>query len=171
MIVEIKYTNKNAELMYTGGDIYGSKMAAAFDLKANIDAPMTILTGEQAFIPTGIMLNMAVEQEWNGTNPFAAVILPRSGRGSKEGLVLANTSGLIDQDYQGEIIVCAWARPTSGYVDKLSSRMSSSPVFIKPGDRIAQLMFVPIIRPTFVVAHEFSDQTTRGANGFGSTGN
>lgn len=171
MIVEIKFTNENAESMYANSKMSGSQLAAAIDLKANISEPLTLLTGEQAFIPTGIMLNMAAEREWNGTSHFAAVILPRSGRGSKEGLVLANTNGLIDQDYQGEIIVCAWARPTSGYVDRLTSRMSSSPVFIKPGERIAQMMFVPIIRPTFVVASEFSQLTARGANGFGSTGN
>lgn len=171
MIVEIKFTDETAEKIYGQQTISGSTLAAAIDLKANIKEPITILTGEQAYIPTGIMLNMVAEQEWNGGAPMAGIVLPRSGRGSKEGLVLGNTNGLIDQDYQGEIIVCAWARPTSGHVSQTTYRLSSNPVFIKPGERIAQLMFVPIIRPTFVVSAEFTKKTARGANGFGSTGN
>jgi dUTP pyrophosphatase len=91
-------------------------------------------------------------------DPFiAATILPRSGIGHRQGIVLGNLTGLIDADYQGPILVSVWNR-------------GGESVTIAPGDRIAQMMFVPVIRPSFAVVEAFSDATERGAGGFGSTG-
>jgi dUTP pyrophosphatase len=168
-MIEIIYTTEAAARAYgEEAPQYGSAGAAAFDLRAMIDAPMTILPAEQKFIPTGIRLNMA-EQERAAFN-LAAIALPRSGRGSKEGLVLGNTAGLIDEDFQGEIMLCAWARPTDGHINAQNYRIGGRPIHIEPGERVAQLMFIPVLRPQFKVVTEFSKTTERGAGGFGSTG-
>lgn len=133
---------------------YHSEMAAAVDLHACIDAAITLEPGTPAqLIPTGIAIAM--------NDPhMAAVIAPRSGLGHKKGLVLGNLQGIIDADYQGPILVSAWNRNALG----------TPPIVIEPGDRIAQMMFVPILRPVFNIVDDFSVATERSAGGFGSTG-
>jgi dUTP pyrophosphatase len=137
-----------------------------------IDAPVTILPGEQKLIGTGIQLNMsrALVSDAEKHIRVAAIAIPRSGRGSKEGLCLANTVGLIDQDYTGEIMLCCWARPTNSHINITTARVGGAPIHIEPYERIAQLMIVPVFRPRMLIVDEFSDQTARGAGGFGSTG-
>lgn len=142
----------------------GTIGAAAFDLQAariidnegnaiEINEPIEIAPGQTLKIGTGIAIHMC-------STGVASMILPRSGRGSK-GLVIGNLVGLIDSDYQGELIVCLWNRnpESSGVVQK-----------IDPLERIAQLMFVPILQVGFQEVQEFSEDSSRGDNGFGSTG-
>ncbi len=147
--VEIKILD--ARLREWGLPRYHSEGAAALDLHACLDAPHTIAPGAPpALISAGFALHMA--------NPhIAALVLPRSGLGHKQGLVLGNLVGLIDSDYTGPIMVSAWNRGTE-------------PVQLKPGDRFAQLMFVPVLRPVMEIVDEFSISSARGAGGFGSTG-
>ncbi len=133
---------------------YQSQMAAAIDLHACLDAPL-VLPPETApaLIPAGFAVHMA--------NPnLAALVLPRSGLGHRKGLVLGNLVGLIDPDYTGPILVSTWNRNPAG----------SEPITIAPGDRFAQLLFVPIVRPVLRVVETFSTDSKRGAGGFGSTG-
>lgn len=133
---------------------YQSDMAAAVDLFACLDAPLVVEPGSPAvLVPAGFSLFIR--------DPFiAAIILPRSGLGHKKGLVLGNLAGLIDADYLGPILVSVWNRNPPG----------SGAVTIEPGDRIAQMMFVPLVRPRFAIVEDFSSGTDRGAGGFGSTG-
>ena len=147
--VEVKILD--ARLRDWGMPRYHSDGAAALDLHACVDAPLTIQPGDPpALISAGFALHMA--------NPnVAALLLPRSGLGHKQGLVLGNLVGLIDSDYTGPVMVSAWNRGTA-------------PVTLNPGDRFAQLMFVPVLRPTLVEVDNFSAASTRGAGGFGSTG-
>lgn len=155
MNVEVKYLRPIAVQC---GIKYGSQGAAALDLIAAIDEPINLWPGSEASIPTGIALHMADPN-------VCAVILPRSGLGAKNGIVLGNLVGLIDSDYQGEVIVAAWYRRSVG------SEMRNNPRFtINPGDRIAQMMFLPVLHPKLVRVEEFSASTDRGAGGFGSTG-
>lgn len=169
-MIELIYTTEAAAKAYgADGPQYSTDGAAAFDLRAMTDTAICILPSEQVMIPTGIRLNMTTE-DCGPDLRISAIALPRSGRGSKEGLVLGNTIGLIDEDYQGEIMICAWARPTSGHMNAANHRQGGTPVHIEPGERIAQLMFVPVIRPAFKVVAEFSGKTERGDGGFGSTG-
>jgi len=128
-----------------------SQMAAAIDLHACLDAPLTIAPGVvPELIPAGFALHIA--------NPhIAALILPRSGMGHRQGLVLGNLVGLIDPDYTGPIMVSAWNRGTA-------------PITLNPGDRFAQMMFVPVLRPVLQPVEVFSQNSERGAGGFGSTG-
>jgi dUTP pyrophosphatase len=129
-------------------------MAAAIDLHACLDNPLHLEPqSPAALIPAGIALHMA-------HSGMAALIVPRSGLGHKKGLVLGNLVGLIDADYTGPIMVSAWNRNAPG----------TPPVLIEPGERIAQMMFVPILRPGFTVVDAFTQVTGRGAGGFGSTG-
>ncbi|HTR16297.1 MAG TPA: dUTP diphosphatase [Acetobacteraceae bacterium] len=133
---------------------YQSDMAAAIDLHACLDAPAEIHPGAAPLlIPAGIAVHMADPQ-------LAALILPRSGLGHRKGLVLGNLIGLIDPDYTGPILVSTWNRNPPG----------TAPVIIAPGERFAQMMFVPIARPRFTTVEEFSRTSERGAGGFGSTG-
>ncbi len=134
-----------------------------------IAGPATILPGEQLLINTGIKINLDSMKKVDFMR-YAAIAMPRSGRGSKEGLVLANTIGLIDQDYIGEIMLCCWARPTNGSVHSSENRLGGNPIHIEPFDRIAQLVFVPVLRPEIRVTNCLSQDTARGAGGFGSTG-
>lgn len=128
---------------------YETSDAAGLDLRACIDDALTIQPGETQLIPTGISIYIA--------NPHvAAVILPRSGLGHKHGLVLGNLVGLIDADYQGPLMVSCWNRGSAAYT-------------MQPGDRIAQLVFLPIVRAEFNVVKEFT-ATDRGTGGFGSSG-
>jgi len=130
----------------------GTSMSAGYDLIACIDEKISIRNGEKAtLIPTGLAMFI-------GTGHIAGLILPRSGLGHKQGLVLGNTLGLVDGDYQNQWFVSAWNR---GQQDE---------IVINPGDRIAQVMFVPAFHPKFVQVEEFSTGTERGTGGFGSTG-
>lgn len=132
---------------------YGSDGAAGLDLRAAITSRITVYPGETAMINTGIALNIK-------SAAIAAFIYPRSGLG-KKGLVLANTVGVIDSDYQGEIMLCVWNRNDTSY---------GAPVHVEPLERIAQLVFQPVMRAEFKVVEAFSEETKRGAGGFGSTG-
>jgi dUTP pyrophosphatase len=119
------------------------------DLRAMIDTAMTIAPGETQLIPTGIAVHVA--------DPgLAAVILPRSGLGHKHGIVLGNLVGLIDSDYQGPLMVSCWNR-------------SDTPFTLEIGDRLAQLVFVPVVQAQFKLVDEF-DSSDRGEGGFGHSG-
>lgn len=132
---------------------YQSEMAAAIDLFACLDAPLALRPASPAeMIPSGISVFI-------GDPRVAAVIVPRSGLGHR-GLVLGNLVGVLDADYLGPVVVSVWNRNPAG----------TDPIKIRPGDRIAQMLFVPIVRPTFAVVEEFSRWTARGSGGFGSTG-
>jgi dUTP pyrophosphatase len=123
--------------------------SAGMDLRACIDAPLILGAGAAELIATGISIYIADPQ-------LAAVLLPRSGLGHKNGIVLGNLVGLIDSDYQGPLMVSVWNR-------------GAAPFTINPGDRIAQMVFVPVVQVGFEVVQDFS-ATTRGAGGFGSSG-
>ena len=128
---------------------YETGGAAGLDLRACIDAPAEITPGGTLLVPSGIAIHIA--------DPgLAAVVLPRSGLGHKHGIVLGNLVGLIDSDYQGEILISVWNR-------------GDEPFTIEPGERIAQLVFLPVVRPRFEVVEAF-DETERGAGGFGHSG-
>ncbi len=133
---------------------YQSEMAAAVDLHACIDGPLELRPGDPpALIPSGIAVHMA--------DPgMAALVLPRSGLGHRKGLVLGNLVGLIDADYTGPVLVSAWNRNAPG----------TDPILLLPGERFAQMVFVPVVRPRFEVVEAFSALSGRGAGGFGSTG-
>jgi dUTP pyrophosphatase len=133
---------------------YQSDMAAGIDLHACIDETVLLSPGAPPLlIGAGIAVHM-------GDPHMAALIVPRSGLGHKKGLVVGNLVGVIDADYLGPIMVSAWNRSAPG----------SAPIAISPGDRIAQMLFVPILRPGFRVVEAFSGSTARGEGGFGSTG-
>ncbi len=150
----IEVTVLDPRLREWGLPAYQSAMAAAIDLHACIDGPLRLLAQAPAqLIPVGIAVHMARDD-------MAAIIVPRSGLGHKKGLVLGNLVGVIDADYTGPIMVSAWNRSEAG----------SEAVVIQPGERIAQMMFVPVLRPAFTVVEAFSRVTARGAGGFGSTG-
>lgn len=170
MNIELIYTSEEAKRAYEGdtaepnGPQYATEHSAAFDVRAIIPEAVIIQPGEQYQIPIGIKLNMrSVEHIIPRGLKLAALILPRSGRGSKEGLCIANTVGLIDEDFQGEISFTAWARPTKAE--------GSAPIVIQPGERIGQLMLTYAPRFGFAVVKAFSATTNRGEGGFGSTGN
>lgn len=128
---------------------YETADAAGLDLRACINEPLTIQPGETHLIPTGISIYI-------GDPNLAAVILPRSGLGHKHGIVLGNLVGLIDADYQGPLMVSCWNRGQAAYT-------------MTPGDRIAQLVFLPIARAQFEVVDNFT-ATERGSGGFGHSG-
>ncbi|HSN00697.1 MAG TPA: dUTP diphosphatase [Rudaea sp.] len=123
--------------------------SAGMDLRAAVDAPLTLAPGASALIPTGIAIHV-------GDPDYCAVILPRSGLGHKHGIVLGNLIGLIDADYQGPLMISCWNR-------------AQVPYTIAPGERIAQLVFLPVARAQFRVVEEF-DASQRGEGGFGHTG-
>ena len=123
--------------------------SAGLDLRACLDAPLVLEPGQTHLVPTGIAIHLA-------DAGFAAVLLPRSGLGHKHGIVLGNLVGLIDSDYQGQVMVSVWNR-------------SAHPFTIAPGDRIAQMVVVPVVQVEFDVVAEF-EASGRGAGGFGSTG-
>ena len=128
---------------------YATAGSAGLDLRACIDAPITIEAGATVLSPTGLAIHLA--------DPgYAAMILPRSGMGHKNGIVLGNLVGLIDSDYQGQLMVSTWNRGQAAFT-------------LHPMDRLAQLIVVPVLQVGFNVVDEF-DTTERGANGFGSTG-
>ena len=133
---------------------YQTAGSAAIDLFACLDTTIEVAPQAPAvLIPSGIALSF-------DDFSFAGLVLPRSGQGHKRGLVLGNSTGLIDPDYTGEILISTWNRNPPG----------SDPIMIQPGERIAQMIFVPVIRPAFTVVDSFSRSTARAAGGFGSTG-
>jgi dUTP pyrophosphatase len=151
-VIELKLLDQR--LRQWGLPRYQTGQAAAIDLHACLDAPLELPPGAPpALVSSGIALHMA-------DGGMAALVLPRSGLGHKKGLVLGNLVGLIDADYTGPILVSAWNRNPPG----------SQPITIAPGERFAQMVFVPILRPDFAVVEEFSTDSSRGAGGFGSTG-
>lgn len=128
---------------------YATPGSAGLDLRACLDAPLTLNPGETRLIPTGLAIHLA--------DPgYAALILPRSGLGHKHGVVLGNLVGLIDSDYQGELMVSLWNR-------------GQEPFTVQPLERIAQMVIVPVVQAKFRLVQEF-EQSQRGAGGFGSTG-
>ncbi len=135
---------------------YGTDGAAGLDLRACIDAPIQLKTGDTQLIPTGIAIHIADPN-------YAAILLPRSGLGHKHGIVLGNLTGLIDSDYQGQILVSCWNRGNG------ESGVSDNAFTINPGDRIAQMMILPVVRAEFNLVEEF-EESERGGGGFGSTG-
>jgi len=128
---------------------YATPGSAGLDLRACLDAPLEIAPGETHLIPTGLAIYIA--------DPgYAAMILPRSGLGHKHGIVLGNLVGLIDSDYQGQLMVSTWNRGQTTFT-------------LNPMERLAQLVIVPVLQVGFRVVEEFGD-SERGAEGFGSTG-
>ena len=128
---------------------YATAASAGMDLRALCDAPVTLAPGEAQLLATGLAIHI-------GDASLCAVILPRSGLGHKQGLVLGNLVGLIDADYQGPLMVSLWNR-------------GQNPQVIQPGDRIAQLVFLPVVRTRFRQVENF-EQSARGEGGFGHTG-
>ncbi|SDT07580.1 deoxyuridine 5'-triphosphate nucleotidohydrolase [Halopseudomonas xinjiangensis] len=128
---------------------YATQGSAGLDLRAMLEQPLTLEPGQTQLLPTGLAIHIA--------DPgLAALILPRSGLGHKHGIVLGNLVGLIDSDYQGELMVSCWNRGQTAFT-------------IEPGERIAQLVLVPVLQARIDIVDSFDD-STRGAGGFGHTG-
>jgi dUTP pyrophosphatase len=128
---------------------YATGGSAGLDLRACVDAPLTLQPGDTALVPTGLAIHIA--------DPgLAAMIIPRSGLGHKHGIVLGNLVGLIDSDYQGQLFVSCWNRGRDAFV-------------VNPMERIAQLVVVPVVQVALNIVESFAE-SSRGAGGFGSTG-
>ena len=128
---------------------YATEASAALDLRAALDAPLELAPGDAALVPTGLAIHLA-------DPTLCALVLPRSGLGHRHGIVMGNGTGLIDADYQGPLMVSTWNRGTEAFT-------------IAPGDRIAQLLLLPIQRARLQVVDTF-EHSSRGAGGFGHTG-
>ncbi len=128
---------------------YATDGSAGLDMRACIDEPQTVNPGDTVLVPTGMAIHISDAS-------LAAVLLPRSGLGHKHGLVLGNLTGLIDSDYQGQVFISCWNRGSKSYE-------------IQPGERIAQMVFVPVEQVRFSIVEEFDD-SGRGAGGFGHSG-
>ena len=128
---------------------YATSASAGLDLRAALDEPLVLQPGDTALVPSGLAIHL-------GDPGLCAVILPRSGLGHKHGIVLGNGTGLIDADYQGPLLISVWNRGREAFT-------------MQPGDRIAQLVVLPIVRATLQVVEEF-ETSARGAGGFGHTG-
>ena len=128
---------------------YATEGSAGLDMRACIDEPLVVEPGQTVLVPSGLAIHI-------GDPGLAAVLLPRSGLGHKHGLVLGNLTGLIDSDYQGQVFVSIWNRGSKTYE-------------IEPGERIAQMVFVPVEQVRFDVVEEFND-SSRGDGGFGHSG-
>ena len=128
---------------------YATAASAGLDLRAALDAALVLQPGDTALVPSGLAIHL-------GDPGLCAMILPRSGLGHKHGIVLGNGTGLIDADYQGPLLVSVWNRGRQAFT-------------MQPGDRIAQLVVLPIVRATLQVVDEF-ETSARGAGGFGHTG-
>ena len=128
---------------------YATSGSAGLDMRACIDEPVTVAPGETVLVPTGIAIHIC-------DAGLAAVLLPRSGLGHKHGLVLGNLTGLIDSDYQGQVFISCWNRGSKSYD-------------VQPGERIAQMVFVPVQQVQFEIVDEFAD-SDRGEGGFGHSG-
>lgn len=128
---------------------YATAASAGLDLRAALDAPLTLQPGDAALVPSGLAIHL-------GDAELCAVILPRSGLGHKHGIVLGNGTGLIDADYQGPLQISVWNRGREAFT-------------MQPGDRIAQLVVLPIVRAALQLVEEF-ETSARGSGGFGHTG-
>ncbi len=128
---------------------YATSGSAGLDLRAMVDAPTQLEPGQTMLVPTGMAIHI-------GDPSLAAIILPRSGLGHKQGIVLGNLVGLIDSDYQGPLMVSAWNR-------------GAEPFIISPGERLAQLVFVPVVQAQFEIVDSFAE-SARGEGGFGHSG-
>ncbi|KXU87787.1 deoxyuridine 5'-triphosphate nucleotidohydrolase [Paraburkholderia monticola] len=128
---------------------YATTGSAGLDLRACLSEPLTLEPGQTALVPTGLAIHV-------GDPGYAALILPRSGLGHKHGIVLGNLVGLIDSDYQGQLMVSTWNRGETTFV-------------LNPMERLAQLVIVPVVQAEFNVVDDF-EESVRGAGGFGSTG-
>lgn len=128
---------------------YASAGSAGVDLRACVDTPLEVAAASSHLIPSGIAIHI-------GDTGLAAMLLPRSGLGHKHGIVLGNLTGLIDSDYQGQVFISIWNRSRVTYT-------------IEPGERIAQMVFVPVVQTTFDLVEDF-DTTRRGTGGFGHSG-
>ncbi|KRA46239.1 dUTP diphosphatase [Pseudoxanthomonas sp. Root630] len=128
---------------------YATEASAGMDLRAALDAPLVLEPGDAALVPSGIALHL-------GDPHLCAVVLPRSGLGHRHGIVLGNGTGLIDADYQGPLLISVWNRGREAFT-------------IQPGDRIAQVMVLPVVRVALQVVDTFAD-SARGTGGFGHTG-
>lgn len=129
---------------------YATSGSAGLDLQACLNDPLQLKPNQTELIPSGLAIHIDDPQ-------YAAMILPRSGLGHKHGIVLGNLTGLIDSDYQGELMISCWNRGVDSFT-------------INPGDRIAQLIIVPVIRADFEIVDDFSSDSLRGSGGFGHTG-
>ncbi len=128
---------------------YATTGSAGLDLRACLEAPITLAPGEATLVPTGLAIHL-------GDPGYAAMIIPRSGLGHRHGIVLGNLVGLIDSDYQGQLLVSCWNRSREAFV-------------VNPLERIAQLVVVPVMQVELNVVESF-EESSRGAGGFGSTG-
>lgn len=128
---------------------YATDGSAGMDMRAMLEEPLTIAPGETHLIPTGLAIHI-------GDPGLAAVLLPRSGLGHKKGIVLGNLVGLIDSDYQGQVFVSCWNRGDEAFT-------------VQVGERIAQMVFIPVVQAEFSIVEEFHD-SQRGEGGFGHTG-
>ena len=128
---------------------YATAASAGLDLRAALDAPLQLQPGDAALVPSGLSIHIA-------DPALCAVILPRSGLGHRHGIVLGNGTGLIDADYQGPLMISVWNRGREAFT-------------MQPGDRIAQLVLLPVVRASLQVVEEF-EASARGAGGFGHTG-
>lgn len=146
--IQLKILDSRIGTTYPMPD-YATDGSAGMDLRACLDTELQLAPGETELLPTGMAIHIADPS-------LAAVLLPRSGLGHKHGIVLGNLVGLIDSDYQGQLFVSCWNRGQETFV-------------IEPGERIAQMVFVPVVRAGFEVVDEFVD-SVRGAGGFGHTG-
>jgi dUTP pyrophosphatase len=147
-VIEVKILNKKINDSIPLPQ-YATSGSAGLDLRACIDGPIQLAKGETTLIPTGLAIYIRDPN-------YAAMILPRSGLGHKHGIVLGNLVGLIDSDYQGELMVSVWNRGLGDFT-------------IQPGERIAQLVLVPVVQADFKIVENF-EQTDRGEGGFGSSG-
>jgi dUTP pyrophosphatase len=129
---------------------YATPGSAGLDLRACLDAPLTLQANAWQLVPTGMAIHL-------NDPAYAALILPRSGLGHKHGIVLGNLVGLIDSDYQGQLMVSAWNRSDVAFT-------------IEPMERIAQLVIVPVVQAQFRIVDEFAAASERGEGGYGSTG-
>lgn len=141
---------RDKRIKEAGGLSYGTPGSAGLDLRAAISEPVVLRPGESVLIDTGISVYVKDPN-------YASVILPRSGMGHKNGIILGNTVGLIDSDYQGNLMMSLLNRKSENFT-------------INPMDKVAQLVFIPVIHPTFNEVESFEDATQRGAGGFGHTG-
>jgi dUTP pyrophosphatase len=129
---------------------YATPGSAGLDLRACLDAPLTLAPNAWQLVPTGLAVHLA-------DPAYAAMLLPRSGLGHKHGIVLGNLVGLIDSDYQGQLMVSCWNRSPTAFT-------------IEPMERIAQMVIVPVVQAQFRVVDDFASASERGAGGYGSTG-
>ena len=147
MIVDIKILDPRMQDQLPA---YATPGSAGLDLRACLDAPLTLAPNAWQLVPTGLAVHLR--------DPgYAAMILPRSGLGHKHGIVLGNLVGLIDSDYQGQLMVSAWNRSTTEFV-------------LQPMERLAQMVIVPVVQAQFNVVQEFGEASERGVGGYGSTG-